>query len=310
MKFKALPSADEPIDEYLDRRCKQFGREQTRRKAEKWMPVTFNETGAFAVVFFGDPHLDDGGCNIPLLREHIKLCKAPGIYAACVGDYTNNWVGNLARLYGEQEADKKTARRLAHWFMNGCGLRWSVLLLGNHDTWNEGEAILGLMADKAVYLPNWEAQLEFRAGGNKWLVHMAHDFKGSSIHIPCYGGIRKARTESPAELFISGHRHSYGGASLADCERGRFIRVGMARGYKWADTHAKVNGYTQGEEAASIMAIFNPKAKTRAGRITLFEDLEIGAAVLKTLRGETKAKAKPRAPRKAPSNKPRSKHAH
>lgn len=305
VSFKQLPSDEEPIGELLSRVERKFKRENVRRKAEKWMPIHFNETLPFGVVWFGDPHLDDGGVNMPLLRGHIAICQAPGIYAACVGDYTNNWVGNLARLYGDQETGKKSARRLVHWFMNGCGLRWALLLLGNHDTWNEGEAILGLMADKGIHLANWEAQLEFRAAGQKWLVHVAHDFKGSSIHIPCYGGIRKARTESPAELFISGHRHSYGTASLADCERSRFIRVAMARGYKWSDQHAKVNGYTQNEEGASIMTVFNPYAKTRAGRITVFEDLEMGAAVLKSLRDQHLPKRTPQRAAKPRNRKPR-----
>lgn len=307
VKVPKLPDPAEPMESLLDRRCAAFTRGQKRRDAEKWIPITFNETGPFAVVMFGDPHIDDDGCNMPLLREHVKLCKAPGIYAACVGDFTNNWVGRLARLYSDQETTKHTARRLARWFLKDAGLRWAFLLMGNHDEWNEGDAILSLIADTGVYFPAWEAQMEFRAGGDKWLVHAAHDFKGSSIHLPCYGGLRKARTESPAELFISGHRHSYGGASLADDERGRFIRVAMARGYKWADHHAKVNGYTQGTQAPSIMAVFNPGAKTRAGRVTLFEDLEIGAKLLKTLRDEAKPKSKGKksaAKRERPKKKP------
>lgn len=167
VSIPALPDDNEAVTEIIGRACKSFERKAKRRKAEKWLPITLDESGPFVVNFFGDPHKDDENCNWPLLLEHIALCNRPHVYGACVGDKTNNWVGRLVREYADQNVTRIDARRLAQWYMKESGVNWLFHVLGNHDAWNEGAAILGLLSDDAYYFPNWEARVEIVAAGCK-----------------------------------------------------------------------------------------------------------------------------------------------
>lgn len=281
-----LPEVDEPVENLIARRAAHARRAAVRRAAETWLPIDIPEAGPFGVLWFGDPHLDDDFCDWDGLCAHVDLCKStPGLYGASIGDATNNWVGRLMRLYADQHTTKGDARRLAKWFLKDCGVNWLLWLIGNHDEWNEGEAILGLIADGATYLPSWEARLEFRAGGDRWRVHCAHDFKGSSIWNPTHGPLRKAMmTGGLAELFVAGHRHTWAQQCVELEERGTVAHAVRVRGYKRHDHHAVVNGFPQGNVGAAVLTIFNPLATSPAGRILTFADPVAGVEVLRIMR--------------------------
>lgn len=282
----SLPDADEPIEDLISRRERYAARSAERRRVETWLPIELPEAGPFGVLWFGDPHLDDDNCDWPTLRSHVDLCKTtPGLYGASIGDATNNWVGRLMRLYADQHTTKHDARRLAKWFLRDCGVNWLLWLIGNHDEWNEGDAILGLIADGATYLPTWEARVEFRASGDRWRVHASHDFKGSSIWNPTHGPLRKAMMAGGlAELYVCGHRHTWAQQCVEIEERGGVAHAVRVRGYKRHDHHAVVNGFAQGSVGAAVLTIFNPLATTPAGRILTFADPIGGAEVLRAMR--------------------------
>lgn len=281
-----VASATEDVADLIRRRAAHSDRMAKRRATETWLPICVPEHGPFGVVWFGDPHLDDDHCDWGTLLEHVEICRTTdGLYGASVGDATNNWVGRLMRLYGDQSATKSEARQLAKWFMRDCGVNWLLWLIGNHDEWNEGEAILGLISNGATYLPSWESRLEFRACGQSWRVHAAHDFKGSSIWNPTHGPLRKGMmTGGLAELYVCGHRHTFAQQTVEIEERGTIVHAVRARGYKRHDHHAVVNGFPQGKSGAAVLTIFNPQASSPAGRIMTFADVATGAAVLSVLR--------------------------
>lgn len=296
-KCPPLPDTHEPIDQLRKRLRENFERKHARRLAETWLPIGIPEQGAFAFVWFGDPHLGDDSCNMPLLEDHVAICRQPGVYGACVGDYSNNWVGRLVRKYGDQETGRSSERELIKWFAKDCGVDWRLWLVGNHDMWNEGEAILGLIVDKAFYVASWQAQITLRGIRDEWKVHAAHSFPGQSMWNSNHGGLRQARMNSPAELLVEGHTHNFGLQSFERPGDGRVANLVQTRGYKWHDEYATVKGYYQGQSGASVMTVFNPDAKTAAGRITCFGDLETGADFLQFLRkrGTVAPKAKVRA---------------
>ncbi|MFP3443133.1 hypothetical protein R0K18_35895, partial [Pantoea sp. SIMBA_133] len=74
--------------------------------------IKVNETKPYAILAFGDPHLDDDGCAIPILRKHLDIASREGVYSINIGDTHNNWVGRLERLYAHQETSKNTGKRL------------------------------------------------------------------------------------------------------------------------------------------------------------------------------------------------------
>lgn len=283
-KCPVLPDDHEPIDDLRARLRKQFERKHARHVAEKWLPLTLPEAGPFAFVWFGDPHLGDDSCNLPLLERHIDVCRQPGVYGGCVGDYSNNWVGKLLRKYADQNTSKSAERELIRWFAKDCGVDWRLWLIGNHDAWNEGEAILGLIVDRAFYLAGWQAQVTLRTSQSEWKVHCAHSFPGHSMWNSNHGGLRQAKMNSPAELFVEGHTHNYGLQSFEKAGDGRVANLVQTRGYKWHDEYAVTKGYHQGQSGASVMTIFDPHARTAAGRVTCFGDVELGADFLKFMR--------------------------
>lgn len=283
-----IPSDLEPIEEIISRASAKFKRGAAKRKAEKWCPIILPEvTGqAFGFAWVGDPHMDDEYCNWPQLTADLELIrKTKGLYAGCVGDLTNNWVGNLMRLYADQSDGKKIARQKIKWFLQQCGVDWRVLLLGNHDLWAEGDAIIAGLIKQPVHLGVWEARLTLVAGQHRFKVHAAHSFKGQSILNPTHGMMRAARySGNPADAYVAGHTHTT--ASQAFELDDKYVRALLVSGYKKNDLHAIVNGFSEAQNGATGVTIFNPRAKTAAGRVTIFEDLETGCDVLKFMRGK------------------------
>ena len=285
----ALPETDEPIGEWLDRRSRAFDRRQARRKAEAWLPIAIPEHRGrpFGVAFFGDMHADNPDCNIPLLRADLSaVASTAGMFGVHVGDGTDNWVGRLMSKFAESETTQKQARRLIQHILHKAGVDWLAWIGGNHDKWNEGLAILGLLAGDSFYLPFWEAKLELRCGREKFRVHVAHDFRGHSDWNITHGPLKAAYKGSVADLYVCGHKHDWGIQQFEIAGHGRVVHAARARGYKWADDYATEHGFQSASHGAGIVAIFDPREKNPARRIMLVPDIQHGCAILAALRGE------------------------
>ena len=287
-----LPDDSEPMDVLIKRRVKNFKRTTAAASADAWFPVNVRDDKPIGVLWFGDPHLDDDGCNWDMLMEHVALCAStPGLYGANIGDTTNNWAGRLTRLYGKQEASQSSARKFAKWFLADSGVSWLVWLMGNHDLWDSGADILRSMdIHNRVTMRDWAARFELRFKGCKPIrVHAAHDFPGHSMWNENHGPLRAAKLGGTADLYVCGHRHTWSVGQF-ETPDGRTPIVARARGYKWHDDYALVGGYHQAKHGAAILTIFDPKA-TGPGRVLAFADAAQGVRVLQAMRGET---AKPR----------------
>jgi hypothetical protein len=98
-----LPSGKIDIRELIDRRKSAFARKDAAAEARKLIKVKVRGNDPIAVTLLGDPHVDDDHTDLGQLERDIEVIKrTPGLYAACIGDLQNNWIGRLARLYGEQ----------------------------------------------------------------------------------------------------------------------------------------------------------------------------------------------------------------
>ncbi len=144
-----LPEGDEPIEELLERRLKAFARKDKAERARKLIDVKVRCDGPIGIVHFGDPHVDDDGCDLPALMRHVEIVnRTEGMFGANVGDLQNNWVGRLAHLWGQQETSKRTAWRLTEWLVGS--VQWLYLVGGNHDAWSgEGDPLKWMMRDQA-----------------------------------------------------------------------------------------------------------------------------------------------------------------
>lgn len=209
------------------------------------------------------------------------------MYAANIGDASNNWGYSLVRKYADEDASRKTEREAIRWFLAESGLTWLVWLMGNHDSWEHGDEIIRAMdVHGRVPMPDWEARFRLRfPKGDIFKVHAAHDFPGSSMNNPTHGHVRAARTlQSGADLYVCGHRHQFGLQQLQVPETGQCPQMVRVAGYKVDDEYARRKGFPEASEGRSVLTIFDPTAGP-AGRVLSFADVDQGARVLRALRG-------------------------
>lgn len=291
--FAALPDDSDDVDELIEQRCKAYTKQKARRAAERWYPITVPETGPFGLMVFGDEHADDNNCDWPSLKRDLALSReTPGVYACAMGDATNNWVGRLIREYEEQSVTRTQSRTLLKWLLSPAAAPWLFRLIGNHDLWRDGDVVLGMFGDDTHYMATWEARIELRtASGQSFRIHAAHDFPGTSIYNKTHGPSRTAMfSGGAAELYVCGHKHTFGHQSFEIEETRQFVHSVRAPGYKKHDTYAVTRGYNQGEAPGAIFVLFNPLASGPAGRITIFNDPVLGCKMLEALRAQSNPK--------------------
>lgn len=270
---------EESASEIIDRMRKSFDRTAKAAAARRWYKIHIGETKPYAILWFGDPHLGPN-CNWPLLERHIAIGNQDGVYSAGIGDVTDNfpWTGKLARVWAEKDISSKSERKLAEWFMFDAGLRWALFLLGNHDAWNGGTAFYQKLGAFDVPVVDWRAQFVIcHNGGKEVRVDAAHGRKGYSYLNPSHGTLRAARDEEHADLFVTGHIHSYKLDHFEHAGRKQLSWLAQVRGYKFHDHYTMVSGFHEYEMGSAIMSIIDPVT----GRVQCFGDPEEGADYLK-----------------------------
>lgn len=132
-----IPSSKKDVEEIIHHLCNRFEKRVEEHAAKAWMPFKIKFEGPLGLVFVGDPHIDDSGCNWPELLRDIKIMQSTdGLFGVGIGDYTNNWSGVLAQKKSPyQETSRTEAWQLAEWFFKE--VPWMMLLKGNHDCVSE-----------------------------------------------------------------------------------------------------------------------------------------------------------------------------
>ena len=261
LEVERPPTADLPIDELLDARAR---RADLRRKAEeggKLIRIKIPERGPFGLLAFGDPHVDDDGTDITLLRQHTELVKrTPGVYACTVGDVTNNWTGRLARLYAEQSTSAREAWRLAEWWIGQLEGKWAFIVGGNHDAWSGSGDPLQWIAGQAGALYQ---SSEVRAGlvlpgGREYVVNCRHDHAGHSMWNSAHGPAKAIQLGSRDHVALAGHTHVSGYNIVRDPERGRICHAIRVASYKVFDRYARERGFREQSWGPACLLTFDP----------------------------------------------------
>jgi hypothetical protein len=283
--FPDLPSSELPADKLIEQACARFEEHKNARDARRWMEIKVNTNKPIGVCFMGDPHIDNNGCNWPLLRRDIGILNStPGMYAVNIGDLTDNWVGRLVRLYADQEMSKKQAWKLAKYLMRDAGIKWLCHLIGNHDAWNDGPYLIKANAQPMVPVEDWQSRFEIVfANKTRVRVHAAHDFPGSSIWNKMHGPQKAAMMLEQADIFACGHKHEYAINESENSNRDFIYHLIRARGYKFIDSYSDQLGYGSQKNGASITAVIDPIASGPT-RIKCFADLTQAAQFLEFLR--------------------------
>ena len=277
-----IPHEPETIEELLERRRKAFSRKSKMHNSRSLIAVKVKLDGPIGILHTGDPHLDDDGCDFTTLERHIELARSTeGLLAGNVGDATNNWIGRLARLYGQQSSTAAEGWRLAEWFVNS--MPWLYLIGGNHDAWSgAGDPLKWISGQAGVPYEMHGARLALKLpNGREIRVNGRHDFNGHSMWNPAHGPSKAAQMGPEDHIYVCGHRHVFGMAwnkrssglwSLA-------LRVGT---YKHFDSYAAERGFRDHNIPAAVTIIF-PDA-SEEGLIEVFKDVEQAADFLKWAR--------------------------
>lgn len=285
-----FPADDVPVERLLDLMEERSQLRAASYEAHTWFPVKVRDDKPIGILWFGDPHIDDNGCDIRLLRRYASLCAATdGLYGANIGDSSNNWSGRLAALYAKQDTSQKTARRLVEWFMLDSGIRWAIWLVGNHDAWGDGSEILARMAAKhktqRIVCHDWEARfvLQFK-NGCEIKVNAAHDFPGNSMWNPLHGPVKAAKQGPGIDLLVCGHKHNWAISQWEMAAQGNVPTMIRVKGFKTFDDYAIRLGHYEQREGAAILTIIDPTSSSRAGKVTAYADVEAGVEYLKWMR--------------------------
>lgn len=281
-----LPDEDVPTDELVALRKKQFIRTSTAKEAKRLIPVTVKCSGPIGIAHFGDPHVDDDGTNIVALEQHLKIVNATeGLFAGNVGDMTNNWVGRLARLYGEQSTSARQGWQLAEWMIGS--VRWLYLVGGNHDAWSGAGDPLQWIAKQARSLYQMNGvRLDLRLpNGRSIIVNARHDFKGHSQWNTAHGVGKAAQMGWRDHILTCGHLHISGYQVVRDPSTRRISHGLRVASYKTYDKFADAQGLPDQNIFVCPVTIIRPQFDDSDPRfVQVLFDPESGADYLTWLR--------------------------
>lgn len=281
-----LPDETPTIDDLLERRAKQFARKQAAKEARELVPVRVTCDGPVGIAHMGDPHVDDDGTDITLLQKHVEIInRTEGLFGGNVGDYSNNWVGRLARLYGQQSVSATEAWVLVEWLVSS--VRWLYLVGGNHDLWSGAGDPIKWMAKsaKVTYEANgMRLGLTF-PNGRVIRVNARHDFTGRSMWNTAHGPAKAVQLGWRDHILTCGHTHVSGYQVLRDPASGLISHALRVGSYKTYDRYAEEKGLPNQTFAVCPVTVIRPQFADDDNRlVTVFFEPETAALFLKWLR--------------------------
>jgi len=268
------------------RRRQRFQNAKAATDAREWMQFRLKRVEPCAVLWFGDPHLDDDGCDFDALEAAIRIGNLPGVYSVGIGDYTNNWVGRLARLYAHQEGTAATAWADARYFIRDRGLQWLTLIKGNHDLWAGAGDPIDYIAEGTADVATWRARFTLAwSNGAELRIDAAHDFKGHSQYSASFGPKKEAYFDGRAQIYVCGHKHSASLDRFNHPFRGTKHEAFRVAGFKRMDQHALVNGFSDATHGEAMLTVIDPRTVYLDGapKFRTFDCVEDGAAYLQSL---------------------------
>lgn len=163
----------------------------------------------FVLGFFGDPHMDNPGCDLDLFEEELeRLDPAQHTYGICIGDVFDNWVRVLAHA-AQQSTDPYCAWIVFQDMMDRHP--FLSLILGNHDIWNTGTAnvLTEYMRSAGVLVRRSGGRLIIETGvGTPLTISARHIWQGSSIYSEAHN-LKRAATfgHTSDDIVVGGHYH-------------------------------------------------------------------------------------------------------
>lgn len=287
-KVEPLPPEDVDILQLVEQRKRQFARRQEYERAANLIKVKVKIAGPIGVLHYGDPHVDDDGTNITALEEHARIVnRTPGLFAATVGDMSNNWVGRLARLYADQSTSAKQAWALVEWFINLNRGKWLYMVGGNHDAWSgAGDPLNWITRQNDALYKASECRLEMQMpGGRQVRINARHDFAGGSQWNPAHGPMKALTMGVRDHVAICGHKHESAYGVLKCPTSGITMHAIRVASYKTYDRYAKDKGFRDQTLSPCAVTVVNTALpEDHPDYVKVYWDPAAGAEYLTFLR--------------------------
>lgn len=291
-EFSVTPPPDDDMDvgALVEWRKKQFNKKKQHEEARRLINVKVKIEGPVGILHFGDPHVDDDGTDIGLLERHKELCqKTEGLFAANVGDISNNWVGRLAKLYADQSTSAPQAWKLVEWFLNDLPLLY--LIGGNHDSWSgAGDPLKWIARQSGSLYQSSECRMALNfPNGLQVRVNARHDFAGSSQWNPAHGPMKAVFHGVRDHIAICGHKHKSGYGIIKDPDTGIACHALQIASYKIFDRYARERGFRdQSLGPCALTVIDTALPNDHPDLVKPFWDAEQGVDWLKWKRRKTR----------------------
>lgn len=293
------PGSEAEMDDLVSRMADRFDRTKAKHEYMACVDVSITLDGPVGILWHGDPHIDDDGTDIRTLYRHAELCReTEGLYAANLGDTTNNWIGRLARLYGSQETSEATAAALANHWLHKYDMRdaegaltgktkWLLMISGNHDVWHgdSRDMVAWIARQVGTLHQSSEARIALNfPNGERVTINARHDFTGHSMWNPAHGVGRAVQQGNWDDINICGHRHVSGYMILKSPNDGKICHAIQVASYKLYDRYAREKGFRDQSVSPAVVTVIDPYADAPTGRVTVFHDVEAGVEYLKFAR--------------------------
>ena len=278
------PTVNRTIEQLIKDRAEEYGRKKAHHSAKQdGINITINAPGPYMLVFFGDPHVDDAGCDI----DHLAFCleKMRGkehCYAMNIGDLTNNWVGKLARLYAHQTATEHEAEELMEWLIGS--ITWLAIILGNHDKW--GPVAARICREYGVLAVSHGAKfIIHQEGSPKRDIDARHTHAGHSMYNASHGQLKQNFKGSDADIIIGGHLHVNAETVAKNGVTQKTAYCARVSAFKKYDEYADANNFEDQAISPVVVFVIDPAHPGIFG-IHRFFTIEQGYRYLVMLRGE------------------------
>ena len=277
-----------PIEDLIKQRIKANKRKKAKH-SKHYRTITLKPE-PIGLLIFGDPHVDNDGCDWSVLYEHILLAHSTeGILACSVGDQLDNWVGRLGRLYSNSSMLASDGWRLSEWMFSA--LQWLAVIGGNHDSWASSAGVdpMTWLTQKCgvTFYCNDELRINImwkdRPEIEPVILYLRHFFKGHSWFHPTHGSNKESMLDGKAHILASGHVHNWAYLQT-EMRHGRISHCLSVRGYKRFDTFAKQKGFYEQESGYAALVVIDPLKENH--RINVFWDIEEGCNYLTYLRSK------------------------
>jgi len=271
------PTGNEPIDEHIENRIKKYALKSKAKNHERLINVRINVDGPIGIAHFGDPHIDDDGTNIAELLAHADLVQnTEGMFGGNIGDNQNNWVGRLARLYGEQSTSAKESWRLTEYFISK--VQWLYLVGGNHDAWSgAGDPLEWIVSQQNGIFHNNGVRINLVFPNKKEVrINARHTFAGHSMWNTAHGISKAVQMGWRDHVLTAGHTHVSGYQVLKDPATGLISHAIRIASYKEMDRYAEEKGLPDQNIFKCPVTIIDPRYDDDDSRLvtTIFDPNE------------------------------------